>query len=155
MFITDMNQSPFNVGTRLVMADFTPPQVEELNRRYGSPLRDEMELKQFYDLVGGQPYLTRRGLHELASNNLRFRDFELQAARDEGPYGDHLRRLLVSLAEDATLSNFARDMLSGKHNAPLEVFYRLRSSGLVAGESAREMTPRCKLYALYLTRHLL
>jgi len=155
MFITDMNQSPFNVGTRLVMADFTPPQVEELNRRYGSPLRDEVELKQFYDLVGGQPYLTRRGLHELASNNLRFRDFELQAARDEGPYGDHLRRLLVSLAEDATLSNFARDMLSGKHNAPLEVFYRLRSSGLVAGESAREMTPRCKLYALYLTRHLL
>ena len=154
MFITDMNQSPFNVGTRLVMADFTPPQLEELNKRYGSPLRDELELKQFYDLVGGQPYLTRRGLHELASNNLRFRDFEVQAARDEGPYGDHLRRLLVSLAEDATLSNFTRDMLSGKHNAPVEVFYRLRSSGLVSGESAREMTPRCKLYALYLTRHL-
>jgi hypothetical protein len=154
MFITDMNQSPFNVGTRLVMADFTPLQLEELNRRYGSPLRDEGELKQFYDLVGGQPYLTRRGLHELASNNLRFRDFEVQATRDEGPYGDHLRRLLVSLAEDATLSNFTRDMLSGKHNAPVEVFYRLRSSGLVAGESAREMTPRCKLYALYLARHL-
>jgi nucleotide-binding universal stress UspA family protein len=155
MFITDMNQSPFNVGTRLVMADFTPLQLEELNRRYGSPLRDESELRQFYDLVGGQPYLTRRGLHELASNNLRFRDFEVQAPRDEGPYGDHLRRLLVSLAEDATLTNSTRDMLAGKHNAPVEVFYRLRSSGLVAGESAREMTPRCKLYALYLTRHLL
>ena len=55
MFITDMNQSPFNVGTRLVMADFTPLQLEELNKRYGSPLRDASELKQFYDLLGGHP----------------------------------------------------------------------------------------------------
>jgi class 3 adenylate cyclase len=155
MFITDMNQSPFNVGTRLVMADFNTLQLEELNKRYGSPLRDESELKQFYDLLGGHPYLTRRGLHEMASSNLRFRDFEIQAGRDEGPFGDHLRRLLVSLAEDVTLSNFTRDMLAGKHNAPIEVFYRLRSSGLVSGESAREMTPRCKLYAIYLARHLL
>jgi hypothetical protein len=155
MFITDMNQSPFNVGTRLVLADFTPLQLAELNKRYGAPLRDQPELDQFYDLVGGQPYLTRRGLHELASSNLRFRDFEIQAARDEGPFGDHLRRLLVSLAEDATLCNFVREMLAGKHNAPAEVFYRLRSSGMVSGESAREMKPRCKLYELYLARHLL
>jgi len=155
MFITDMNQSPFNVGTRLVLADFTRLQLEELNERYGSPLQDQREVDQFYDLVGGQPYLTRRGLHELASRNLGFPDFETQAARDEGPFGDHLRRLLVSLAEDAPLCNFVREMLSGRHNAPLEVFYRLRSSGLVSGEAARDMKPRCKLYELYLARHLL
>jgi hypothetical protein len=155
MFITDMNQSPFNVGTRLVLADFTPAQLVELNKRYGSPLRDQSELNQFYALVGGQPYLTRRGLHELASCNMRFSDFEVQAARDEGPFGDHLRRLLVSLAEDVTLCNSVREMLSGKHNVPVEVFYRLRSSGMVSGESAKEMKPRCKLYELYLTRHLL
>src|SRR5580658_584501 len=155
MFITDMNQSPFNVGTRLVLADFTPLQLSELNKRYGSPLRDQPELDQFYALMGGQPYLTRRGLHELASSNLRFHDFESQAARDDGPFGDHLRRLLVSLAEDVTLCNSVREMLSGRHNAPVEVFYRLRSSGLVSGESAREMKPRCKLYELYLARNLL
>jgi serine/threonine protein kinase len=155
MFITDVNQSPFNVGTRLVLADFTLPQSEELNKRYGSPLRDQLEVDQFYGLVGGQPYLTRRGLHELASRNLSFPDFEIQAACDEGPFGDHLRRLLVSLAEDTTLCTFVREMLSGRHSAPLEIFYRLRSSGLVSGESARDMKPRCKLYELYLTRHLL
>ncbi len=155
MFITDMNQSPFNVGTRLVLADFTPPQAEELNKRYGSPLQDQRELDQFYDLVGGQPYLTRRGLHELASRNLSFPDFATQAARDEGPFGDHLRRLLVSLAGDNILCNSTRDMLSGRHNTPVEVFYRLRSSGLVSGESAREMKPRCKLYEQYLAQHLL
>ena len=155
MFITDMNQSPFNVGTRLVLADFTPPQVEELNKRHGSPLRDKRELDQFYDLVGGQPYLTRRGLHELASRNLGFPDFAAQAARDEGPFGDHLRRLLVSLAGDAALCNSVREMLSGRYNTPVDLFYRLRSSGLVTGESAREMKPRCKLYETYLGRHLL
>jgi hypothetical protein len=47
MFITDMNQSPFNVGTRLVLNDFTPLQLEELNKRYGTPLRDKSELVQF------------------------------------------------------------------------------------------------------------
>ena len=67
MFISDMNQSPFNVGTRLVLADFTSDQVWELNGRHGSPLHDQRELQAFYDLVGGQPYLTRRGLHELAA----------------------------------------------------------------------------------------
>jgi serine/threonine protein kinase/class 3 adenylate cyclase len=155
MFITDMNQSPFNVGTRLVLADFTPAQVAELNQRYGSPLHDKAELDQFYDLVGGQPYLTRRGLHELTSNNLAFADFSVQAARDEGPYGDHLRRLLVSLAGDNTLCNSVREMMSGRQNTTSEAFYRLRSSGLVAGDSAREMKSRCKLYETYLARHLL
>jgi len=155
MFITDMNQSPFNVGTRLVLADFTPQQVEELNKRYGSPLKDKRELDQFYDLVGGQPYLTRRGLHELASRNLRFPDFAVQAVRDEGPFGDHLRRLLVSLAGDAALCNSVREMLSGGHNTPVDLFYRLRTSGLVTGESAKEMRPRSKLYETYLGRHLL
>jgi len=155
MFITDMNQSPFNVGTRLVLSDFTVEQVAELNRRYDTPLRDESEVNQFYDLVAGQPYLTRRGLHELASRKLDFWDFETQAARDEGPFGDHLRRLLVSLAQDNTLFEIMRALLQGRYIATPEAFYRLRSSGLVAGESAREMKPRCKLYQLYLSRHLL
>jgi serine/threonine protein kinase/class 3 adenylate cyclase len=155
MFIRDMNQSPFNVGTPLSMMDFTKMQVSELNRRYGSPLRDQSEIDEFYDLVGGQPYLTRRGLHELASHNLNFSELVSCAASDGGPFGDHLRRLLVSLAEDSTLHEAVRGMLIGRQSATPEIFYRLRSSGLVAGESAREMKPRCHLYALYWTQHLL
>src|SRR5262249_45006080 len=33
LFITDRSQSPFNVGTRLTLEDFTPDQVAELNQR--------------------------------------------------------------------------------------------------------------------------
>jgi serine/threonine protein kinase/class 3 adenylate cyclase len=154
MFITDMNQSPFNVGTRLVLADFTREQVSELNRRYGAPLKDSGELKGFYELLSGQPYLTRRGLHELASHKMKFSDFEAQAAKDDGPFGDHLRRILVSLAQDPVLCEIVRGMLAGKHTSTTDSFYRLRSSGIVAGDSARDMKPRCRLYQIYLTRHL-
>jgi nucleotide-binding universal stress UspA family protein len=155
LFITDMNQSPFNVGTRLVLADFTLEQVFELNRRYGSPLLNVTTLNQFYELLGGQPYLTRRGLHELASRKLSFEQFTSQAARDEGPFGDHLRRILVSLAQDQTLCDVVRKLLSGRPSSTMDAFYRLRSAGVVSGESAREMRPRCRLYATYLARHLL
>jgi hypothetical protein len=155
MFITDMNQSPFNVGTRLVLADFTLEQVSELNRRYGSPLPNITTLNQFYDLLGGQPYLTRRGLHELASHKVSFAEFTNQAARDEGPFGDHLRRILVSLAQDQTLCDVVRKLLSGRPSSTLDAFYRLRSAGVVSGESAREMRPRCHLYQIYLAQHLL
>ena len=156
MFITDVNQSPFNVGTRIVLSDFTIEQVVELNSRYDSPLRDAAELERFHDLVAGQPYLSRRGLHEMTSRRVGFRDFEAQAARDEGPFGDHLRRLLVSLAQDNTLLEIVRELLAGRrHAATPEAFYRLRSAGLVSGESARDMKLRCKVYQLYLSRHLL
>ncbi len=154
MFITDMNQSPFNVGTRLELSDFTLEQVAELNDRYDSPLRDQTELARFHELVAGQPYLTRRGLHEMANRKLNFWDFEAQAVRDDGPFGDHLRRLLVSLAQDSTLFEIMRALLGGRHIAAPEAFYRLRSAGLVAGESAQQMRPRCKLYELYLAQHL-
>jgi serine/threonine protein kinase len=155
LFITDMNQSPFNVGTRLTLSDFTLEQVSELNNRYGAPLKDPRELMQFYELIDGQPYLTRRGLHELASRNLSFSEFEAQAARDEGPFGDHLRRILVSLAQDQTLCDAMKGVLAGRPPSNPELFYRLRSSGVVTGESVRLMHPRCRLYEIYLMRHLL
>ena len=97
LFITDLDQSPFNVGTQITLEDFTPEQVAELNRRYDRPLHNDKEQKTFYDLVGGHPYLTNRGLYELAENNLDLASFQAQAARDEGPFGDHLRRIVVLL----------------------------------------------------------
>nr|WP_232224270.1 AAA-like domain-containing protein [Mastigocladopsis repens] len=36
--IANLNQSPFNVGEVLLLEDFTPEQVADLNQRHGSPL---------------------------------------------------------------------------------------------------------------------
>ena len=155
LFITDMNQSPFNVGTQLSLADFTLEEVRELNQRYGAPLKSSDELYQFFDLLSGQPYLTQRGLYELASRQLDIESFAASAAKDEGPYGDHLRRILMCISQDAVLSELVRSVLTGRCCSSIEGFYRLRSSGIMAGESAREMRPRCRLYSTYLKRHLL
>jgi hypothetical protein len=155
LFITDINQSPFNVGTRLVLEDFTPAQVTELNRRYGNPIKSDEELTRFCRLVGGHPYLVRRGLDELARRKLSFDSFEQQAARDEAFYGDHLRRILVLLARDTELTAIMRGVLNGQPCPTPESFDRLRSAGLVTGHIPEEARPRCRLYTAYLRRHLL
>jgi serine/threonine protein kinase len=154
LFITDVNQSPFNVGTRLVLADFTLDQVRELNQRYGCPLTNDAEFDRFYSLLGGQPFLTQRGLHQMADRSISYNEFAEGAARDEGPYGDHLRRIFVSLNQDPALCEVVRSVISGRHSSSTDSFYRLRSSGIVAGECAREMKLRCQLYEQYLSRHL-
>lgn len=155
LFITDINQSPFNVGTRLVLEDFTPAQVAEMNRRYGNPIKSDIDLARFSRLVGGHPYLVRRGLDELAKRKIPFENFEQQAARDEAFYGDHLRRILVLLVRDAELTQVMRGVLNGQPCPTPESFDRLRSAGLVTGHIPEEARPRCRLYAAYLRRHLL
>lgn len=154
LFITDLNQSPFNVGTRLGLEDFTPTQVAELNRRYNSPIKSQEDLNRFYRLVGGQPYLVRRGLHELATRRLSFDSFEEHAARDESFYGDHLRRILVILVRDESLTRAMRSALNSQPCPSSESFDRLRSAGLLIGHTPEEARPRCRLYAIYLRRHL-
>jgi DNA-binding winged helix-turn-helix (wHTH) protein len=154
LFITDLNQSPFNVGVRVTLEDFTLPQVAELNRRYGSPLRDEAEVGRYFRLVGGNPYLVRRGLYEMVVHGLALDELEARAGDDEGPFGDHLRRLLVSLSRDAALCQALGGVLGGQPCASAESFYRLRSAGVVLGDSAQRARPRSELYATYLRSHL-
>ena len=154
LFITDIHQSPFNVGTRLVLEDFTREQAAELNRRYGSPLA-EAEAEGFFQLVGGHPYLVRRGLYEMTAHGAGYDALEARADHDEGPFGDHLRRLLISLHQDAALCDVVRGVIDGQPCPTAESFYRLRSAGVVVGDSARDATMRCRLYASYLKQHLL
>ena len=127
LFITDLNQSPFNVGTRLLLEDFSPAQVADLNGRHNCPLPTDEAVTRFYRLVGGQPYLVRRGLDEISRRHLPIDAFEAEADRDEGLFGDHLRRILVTLSQE---------------------------EGLTSGASAADAAFRCRLYETYLARHL-
>ena len=157
LFITDLNQSPFNVGTRLELQDFSPDQVAEFNRCYmPPPLKSEAELETFHGLLNGHPYLVHRGLHEIAKNDeMNLERFISQAHKDEGVYGDHLRRLLVLLAQDSLLYDVVREVLQEKPCANPDSFYRLRSAGILAGDSWMDAKPRCELYKKFLSHHLL
>jgi len=154
LFISDLNQSPFNVGTKLTLEDFNFDQLKELNNRYGNPLKSNHELENFYTLVGGHPYLVRRGLHEMALQNLDINSFESICYKEDGPFGDHLRRFLVILAPNEKLSDSVKTVIA-RHSCPTDdAFHRLRSAGLLIGDSARDAKFRCRLYDVYLKRHL-
>ena len=155
LLIDNLDQSPFNVGTSLVLEDFNSQQLAELNRRYNSPLRTDAELKAFGNLLGGHPYLANRGLHEMVQKGLDLAAFKTQIERDDGVFNDHLRRLLILLSKDAGLCEVVRGVLRGQGNASTESFLRLRSAGVLSGESMDEMRMRCELYGGYLKRHLL
>ena len=154
LFISDMNQSPFNVGTRLSLEDFSIEQIKELDTRYGNPLKNADETKQFQKLLGGHPFLVRRGLHELASKKVAFSDFEADADKDDGIFGDHLRRILVLLAKDPDLTEILKGVIEGNPCPTPESFYRLRSSGIIHGNSQNDCNTRCALYSRFLKRHL-
>jgi hypothetical protein len=155
LFITDLNQSPFNVGTKLTLSDFTIDQVGDLNRRYGGPLRDEHEMIRFYGLIGGHPYLAQRGLYEMARRKISLAEVEAEADHDEGLFGDHLRRMLASLERDGAMREALCGMLKGQAAPPLSRFYRLRAAGVIAGDSPERASPRCELYSRYLKSRLL
>jgi DNA-binding winged helix-turn-helix (wHTH) protein len=154
LFITDLNQSPFNIGTRLTLEDFTLDQVAELNRRYGEPLRTPEEATLFYELLSGHPYLTQRGFYEMVTRTADLTAVEAEAARNEGVFGDHLRRMLISLERDPVLCEALRGLLNGKQDLTTMQFYRLRSAGVLSGSSPQDSRPRCELYRRYLSKHL-
>ncbi|MBX7218452.1 MAG: AAA-like domain-containing protein [Blastocatellia bacterium] len=155
LFLTDLNQSPFNVGTRVMLSDFTFEQVCELNRRYQNPLSATRELEWFFRLVGGHPYLVRMGLHEMVVHQLTLDRFAAQAENDDGPLGDHLKRIVFLLNQDSAMAEAVQTVLKGQTCKDSSLFYRLRSAGVMAGESVETMHPRCLLYQQYLKRHLL
>jgi hypothetical protein len=45
-------------------------------------------------------------------------------------------------------------MLNGASCPSEEIFYRLRSAGLLSGHTAEDAAWRCRVYPAFLTRHL-
>jgi hypothetical protein len=156
LFITNQFVSPFNVGTKIEMKDFNLEQVTHLNELHGRPLHADDELKRFHALFEGQPYLSRRGFRELTRtpSPLTFDQLVAEADMDEGPFGDHLRRILVMVATDKRTLEVITGMIHGQPIPDQMAFYNLRSGGLISGHTPEDARFRCSIYETYLKRHL-
>jgi hypothetical protein len=154
LFITNPNQSPFNVGAKIELQDFTIEQVEELNRLYHNPLRNQGELNRFFELFNGQPFLTRRGFYELTVRGTSLDGLVKSADSDDGPCGDHLRRILLMVSSKDDLKAALHGLLKDQPIPDAMTFYHLRSAGVVAGESTKDAHFRCAIYRKFLARHL-
>lgn len=155
LFIRDLNQSPFNVGTHLTLDDFNLDEVSQLNDKYGQPLKTSDEVQALMKLVGGNPFLVRKALFTISVNPMTLEHFEEHVAKDDGQLADHLKRILILLSRDPELTEELKLVLKGGKTEDPDSFYRLRSAGVLAGDTPSEPRIRCELYARYLSRHLL
>lgn len=152
LFIRDLNQSPFNIGTRLTLSDFDYLEAAELNRRYDSVLSDS-DLENYCKVLGGHPYLFNSALYAKKHNGVDLEALVARAERNEGPFGEHLNRMLNLLKRDSALCEAVRALLQQKPILDAD-FYRLRSAGVLAGDFSREAKMRCELYSNFLRKRL-
>ncbi|MBI1878332.1 MAG: AAA-like domain-containing protein [Chloroflexi bacterium] len=147
LLIDDVSQSPFNVGLKLELADFSEAQVHDLNRRHGSPVA-EPHLPPFMTLLNGHPYLTRKALYTLVTERVTWPDLLQVAASEQGPFGDHLRRHQWGLRDKPQLREALAQVIRSNRCSDELALFRLLRAGLIKG-SGDVYTCRCDLYRLY------
>lgn len=150
--IPDLTQSPFNVGQVIELEDFTAQQLMALNHRHGLPLSPSEET-QLMTLLGGHPYLIRRALYLVASQQISSFDLFTHAIAERGPFGDHLRHHLSLLHEKQELIQGLLEIITKNTCKDKLVFWRLRGAGLVR-RSGNAFVARCQLYADYFRNNL-
>jgi AAA-like domain/CHAT domain len=150
--IANLNQSPFNVGEVILLSDFTLEQVAELNQRHGSPLA-RGQVPQLNELLHGHPYLVRRALYVLASQQLGFEELLSQAKQEQGPFGNHLRFLLLSIYGNQGLVQGLIQVMQNNTCTDERIKRLLMTAGLIRQEGQR-LVPRCPLYMNYFQEHL-
>lgn len=154
LFIRDLNQSPFNVGRHLKIANFTLEQTMELNDLYGGPVQRRSNLEALHFLLGGQPFLVRRALEQLATGTLDFEKLIATADQNDGPFGDHLRRLLVAVSQFPDVVAAMQASLRSPVVKDSDSVERLVAAGVLQEDLTGQVSPACDLYAQYLGRHL-
>ncbi|MGD2182668.1 AAA-like domain-containing protein [Lusitaniella coriacea] len=149
----DINQSPFNVGLPVELAEFTPEQVKELALRHKLPW-DDKQVKLLMQSIGGHPYLVRLALYHLALENITLEQLLQDAPTAAGIYEEHLRRHWVKLNECPQLFAAMQRIALATEPISIETMqaYQLYSMGLIQRSRDRVM-PSCQLYRKYFQEH--
>lgn len=154
LFISNLDQSPFNVGIQVELRDFSVEQLVQLSRQYGLSF-DEEDLDDLYDLTGGHPYLARKALDWLIATGYPIDDLLVSAYSEEGPFADHLKRLLLVLTRDTEVLQAVRKILAGESEIDLQVRMRMQSAGILARSQSGPVRFRTAAYRSFLSERLL
>ncbi len=162
--IRDPRTTPFNIGRRITLRDFTPEEMRPLaDGLRGTPAQQEAQLRRIGDWTSGHPYLTQRFCHAVFAAGTALDSREIDAVCREV----FLRRQAQS--EEANLHFVRRQILDDKEPDDLLLLYnrvqagrrvdtgsadaptdRLLLSGLVRVDAGREpprLTVRNPIYA--------
>jgi hypothetical protein len=153
-FIKDLNQSPFNVATRLALEDFSHDQIRRLNHLHGNCLNSEA-LAQLYALVNGHPYLVRQALHCVATGQLQVVQLFANALHtdDAAPFAEHLRHYELILQRHLDWRQGFRQILRQRTRPESEIYYPLRLLGLVR-DTGQGAEARNQLYEQFFRQRL-
>jgi DNA-binding SARP family transcriptional activator len=152
LFIKDINQSPFNIGRKVAVRDFSSAEVSELASRYGVDLSAD-QTKQLFQLTSGHPFLTRRALDLMVNDGQSLEQVRDRSADADGPFGDHLRRLGELVKLDTDTCNEVMRILKGNPCEDLKTVSRLISGGLLVQANGK-LEFRVPAYRTYLGRIL-
>jgi hypothetical protein len=103
LLIDSAYRSPFSVTTPIELGPFSRQNLDELNVRYGSIL-SALQMDQLYEMLGGHPYLTRLAYFRLLVDpGMSFDELDEKADDISGPFGEHLRAMLLWLRSKSEL----------------------------------------------------
>ncbi len=148
MLIDSGDRSPFNVAPPIELKPFERPALDHLNERYGRVL-SAGELDGLNELLAGHPYLTRLAFYRISGGEVSsFDDLEARAAEPYGPFGDHLRAMLMLLQHKEGLVKRMRQLIAQGSLPDDDSYFRLHGAGLVERENGR-LRPANLLYARF------
>jgi len=152
LLIPDLMQSPFNVGTQIILEDFDHVAVQKLNKLYRTPLTD-VQVDQLMAWLSGHPFLTRSVLYNLATKQVDWLTLQQHATQATGLFSDYLRRYYMVITEQPDLKKYLQQVCAKKEVEENHTFYRLKSVGLIK-KIERQVVFRNQLYARYFEEKL-
>lgn len=151
----NINQSPFNVGVPIELAEFTPEQAIELAERFGITCSSE-EIRNLIHLIGGHPCLLKTAFDHLKTNrDTSINELIQVAPTQSGIYRKHLQVLWSQLQSQPDLQSTFTDIVTNDTAISVEptAAYQLQSMGLIKilGNVSQ---PSCELYRQYFRANL-
>jgi hypothetical protein len=149
-FITDLSQSPFNIGGRVELGAFTREEVGEFAKRHGLSIDNDF-IDTIMRYVGGRPYLVHLLLYHMAIND---RPVEELFTANADLFHDHLSRFLKKFQQESELAKAMKRVIAGEGCRDLRTAERLQAGGLVTQDSNRKVVCVCDLYKEFFGREL-
>ena len=147
LFISDLNQSPFNVGVRLALRDLSEEEVRALQAPYGLVQPDAW--RRVSEITHGHPYLSQCAFAFLAHGGT-IEELTAKASHQDGPFGSHLARLITSIAQNEQTLGEVRRLLRGQSFEHPTTRYRLQSAGLITLSWEGKVEFRVPIYGDFL-----
>lgn len=146
----NINQSPFNVGVPIELAEFTPEQVQALVQQHNLTIAPAA-IAQLMEIVGGHPYLLQQTFASLKRHpDLTLSAVLAAAVTPSSIYSHHLRDRWLNLQAQPELLAAFKSVVLNSQPVSLEpiLAYQLHRMGLVKFCGNRAV-PCCRLYQQY------